>query len=92
MLRRTSKVDGASALAAADQRPGDVEAQLVAADVDVLGGRVDEAFGRLVETVRRVGGDDRDRVRARLLELFEVVGLTDPRVIKARSALASALF
>jgi putative thioredoxin len=92
MLRRTSKVDGASALAAADQRPGDVEAQLVAADVDMLGGRVDEAFGRLVETVRRVGGDDRDRVRARLLELFEMVGLTDPRVVKARSALASALF
>ena len=92
LLRRTSKVDAASALDAADQRPDDIEAQLVAADVDVLGGRVDEAFGRLVETVRRVGGDDRDRVRARLLELFEVVGPTDPRVVKARSALASALF
>jgi len=92
LFRRTSKVDGASALAAAHQRPGDVEAQLVAADVDVLGGRVDEAFGRLVETVRRVGGDDRDRVRARLLELFEIVGPSDPRVVKARSALASALF
>ena len=92
LLRRTSKIDGASALAAADQRPGDVEAQLVAADVDVLGGRVDEAFDRLVDTVRRVGGDERDHVRARLLELFDVVGLTDPRVVKARSALTSALF
>jgi putative thioredoxin len=92
LFRRTSKVDSASALGAADQRPGDVEAQLVAADVDMVGGRVDEAFGRLVDTVRRVGGDDRDRVRARLLELFEIVGLSDPRVVKARSALARALF
>jgi putative thioredoxin len=53
---------------------------------------VDEALTRLVDTVRRVSGDDRERVRSRLLELFEVIGSADPRVAKARSALASALF
>jgi len=37
-------------------------------------------------------GDDRNRVREHLIELFEVVGNHDPRVAKARQALASALF
>jgi putative thioredoxin len=92
LLRRTSTVDAAAARSAADRDPADIDAQLTAADVDVVDGKVDDAFSRLVDTVRRVQGDDRDRVRARLLELFEVVGLSDPRVVKARSALASALF
>lgn len=92
LLRRASTVDPASARAAADRDPVDVDAQLRVADVDLVDGKVDDAFSRLVETVRRVNGEDRERVRARLLELFDVVGLTDPRVVKARSALASALF
>jgi putative thioredoxin len=53
---------------------------------------VEDAFGRLIETVGRTVGDDRDTVRMRLLELFEVVGPEDPRVIAARRALARALF
>jgi putative thioredoxin len=46
----------------------------------------------LVETVRRTAGDDRDTARLRLLELFEVVGPEDPRVVTARTALARVLF
>jgi putative thioredoxin len=92
LLRRIEGVDARAALAVADQDPADVDAQLLAADVDLAGGRVDEALTRLVDTVRRVSGDDRERVRSRLLELFEVIGSADPRVAKARSALASALF
>jgi putative thioredoxin len=42
--------------------------------------------------VRRTAGDDRDTARVRLLELFEVIGPDDPRVVKARSALARVLF
>ena len=42
--------------------------------------------------MQRTAGDDRDAVRVRLLELFEVVGADDPRVIAARRALARALF
>jgi putative thioredoxin len=42
--------------------------------------------------VRRVSGEDRDRVRTHLLELFEIVGNDDPRVRAFRGRLASALF
>jgi putative thioredoxin len=53
---------------------------------------VEDTFGRLIETVRRTAGDDRETVRVRLLELFEVIGADDPRVVTARSALARVLF
>jgi putative thioredoxin len=65
---------------------------LLVADLEVAAGRAEAAFDRLVTTVRATAGEDRDRVRARMLELFEVVGQADPRVAKARAALASALF
>ena len=39
-----------------------------------------DAFDRLIELVKRLDGDDRERVRERLLELFTVVGAADPRV------------
>ncbi|QDY79079.1 tetratricopeptide repeat protein [Streptomyces qinzhouensis] len=73
-------------------RPEDITAQIAAADLDLVGGHVEDAFGRLVETVRRTRGEERDAARLRLLELFEVVGTDDPRVTAARSALARVLF
>ena len=76
----------------AAERPKDAEAQIAAADLDLVGGHVEDAFGRLIDTVARTAGDDRDAVRLRLLELFEVVGPEDPRVAAARRALARALF
>ena len=81
-----------TARAAADDGPDDVDSQLLVADLDVSGGHVQDAFDRLIELVKRLDGDDRDRVRERLLELFTVVGVTDPRVATARRALATALF
>lgn len=92
LLRRTAGVDEAAVRASADQNPDDVDAQLVVADLDAASGKVEDAFARLIATVRRTQEDDRDRARGRLLELFEVVGPTDPRVIKARGQLANALF
>ena len=71
--------------------PADVAAQLDAADLDLVGGRVEEAFDRLLAVVRR-GGADRDTARVRLLELFETVGPADPRVVTARRSLMAALF
>ncbi|MEV7892623.1 tetratricopeptide repeat protein, partial [Streptomyces cyaneofuscatus] len=76
----------------AADNPGDVTAQLAAADLDLVGGHVEDAFGRLVEAVRRNAGDDRNTARLRLLELFEVIGPDDPRVTAARTALARVLF
>jgi putative thioredoxin len=92
LLRRTQHVDPAAARAAAAAAPTDVDAQLVVADLDVLGGMVEDAFARLVDTVRAGAGDDRERARIRLVELFSVIGDTDPRVMTARRALASALY
>jgi putative thioredoxin len=92
LLRRTRGADPATARAAAAADPTDVDAGLLAADLDVLGGHVEDAFGRLVDLVRVTAGEDRERVRSHLVELFEVVGSDDPRVLAARRALASALF
>lgn len=92
LLQRTSGVDPVAARDAAAAAPADVEAQILVADLDLLGGHVDDAFARLVDTVRATAGAERDTVRAHLVELFDVVGADDPRVGKARIALANALF
>ena len=92
LLERTSGMDLAAVRQAAADRPDDVQAQIDAADVDLVGGHVEDGFGRLVETVRRSVGEDRDQARTHLLGLFEVVGAQDPRVTKARQALMSALY
>src|SRR5512135_104653 len=92
LIRRTTGVDERSARRAAVERPDDVDAQCRVADLDVVAGAVDQAFARLIDLVRRTGGSDRDRVRTHLLGLFDVVGGEDPRVLKARRDLASALF
>ena len=92
LLKRTEGVDLNQARAAAAERPDDVDAQTLVADLDLLGGHVEDAFGRLLDLVRSTAGDDRDRVKGRLVELLSVVGNADPRVKKARTALMSALF
>ncbi|MDG9720839.1 tetratricopeptide repeat protein [Streptomyces sp. DH24] len=92
LLQRVQGLDPQRVRRDAADRPADAQAQIAAADLDLVGGHVDDAFGRLIDTVRVTSGDDRDTVRLRLLELFEVVGADDPRVINARRALARALF
>ncbi|MFE4669586.1 tetratricopeptide repeat protein [Streptomyces sp. NPDC056716] len=92
LLQRVQGLDPQQVRKDAADRPADVQAQITAADLDLVGGHVEDAFGRLIDTVRRTAGDDRDAVRLRLLELFEVVGGEDPRVAAARRALARALF
>jgi putative thioredoxin len=92
LLRRVQGADPQAVRTAAADAPDDVAAQLAAADLDLVGGHVEDAFGRLVDTVRRTAGDDRDTARVRLLELFDVIGPDDPRVTAARTALARVLF
>jgi putative thioredoxin len=92
LLERTASVDVSAARAAAAAAPGDVEAQLAAADVDLMDGHVDDAFGRLIALVRATQGEERERVRMRLVDLFEEVGGEDARVVAARRALANALY
>ncbi len=92
LLRRTQGLDPAETRKAAAERPDDVAAQTAAADLDLLGGHVEDAFSRLLDLVRRLSGDDRNAVRTHLVGLFELVGNQDDRVAKARTALANALF
>ncbi|MER8094670.1 tetratricopeptide repeat protein [Streptomyces goshikiensis] len=92
LLSRVQHMNPQAVREAAAAGPRDPQAQIAAADLDLVGGHVEDAFGRLVDTVRVTAGDERDAVRVRLLELFEVIGSDDPRVSAARTALARVLF
>ncbi|MDF2254467.1 tetratricopeptide repeat protein [Streptantibioticus ferralitis] len=92
LLRRVQDADPQAVRKAAADSPADPEAQIAAADLDLVGGHVEDAFGRLVDTVKRTVGEDRERARLHLLELFDVVGAEEPRVVSARAALARVLF
>lgn len=92
LLRRIDGVDPDAAMAAADANPDDVEAQGLAADIEVLGGLADRGYARLIDLVRRSSGEERDRARAHLVSLFAVAAPDDVAVAAARRALASALF
>nr|WP_158843350.1 tetratricopeptide repeat protein [Saccharothrix deserti] len=93
-VRFTARAEAvpADAIAKADADPDDLDAQLAAADLELATNDVEQAFKRLVDTVRRVYGDDRDKVREHLVGLFELFPPEDDRVAKARRNLASALF
>ncbi|WP_433787022.1 tetratricopeptide repeat protein [Actinomycetospora sp. CA-101289] len=90
-LARAASADP-SAIARADAAPDDVDAQIAAADAEVATQQIGEAFDRLVRTVARTAGDDRDRARTHLVGLFELFGTEDERVTTARRALARALY
>lgn len=92
LLDRVQGLDLGEARAAAASAPLDVEAQLRVADLDVAGGHVDDAFGRLLDFFAAVDGEARATVRDRLLELFGLVGDGDPRVLAARRRLTSLMF
>lgn len=92
VLQRTRGVDPHAVRAAAAAAPDDLDAQTLAADVALLDGDVEGAVDLLVDLVRRTSDADRDRVREHLLGLFAAVGNDDPRVLRGRQQLASALF
>ncbi|WP_030900001.1 tetratricopeptide repeat protein [Streptomyces sp. NRRL F-5126] len=92
LLGRVGELDPQRARKDAADNPADIDAQLAVADLDLAGGHVEDAFSRLIETVRGTAGDDREKARLRLLELFEVIGGDDPRVAASRAALARVLF
>ena len=90
-LARAESADP-SVVVRADTSPEDLDAQLSAADVELAGQRIEQAFARLIAAIRRTSGADRDRVRTHLVELFELFPADDPQVAKARRDLASALY
>jgi putative thioredoxin len=92
LLLRVRGVDESAARKAAADDGDDVAAALLVADLDMAAGHVEDAISRLVDLVRRTAGDERETARTRLLALFEVLDSEDPRLVKGRRALASALF
>lgn len=92
LIRRVSSYDQARSRRDAAERPGDVQAQIAVADIDLASGRIEEAFDRLLGVVRRTSGEDRDRARVHLVSLFDILPPRDPRVTKARSTLSALLF
>ena len=92
LIRRVNSYDQAKVEREADDNPGDPDAQARAADVDLALGRVDAGFNRLLDTVRRTSGDERNRARQHLVGLFSVFPPKDQRVAKARATLSSLLF
>ena len=92
LIRRVNSYDQAKVRQEADDSPDDPEAQGRAADVDVALGRIEAGFDRLLDTIRRTSGEERNQARVHLLGLFEAFPPRDPRVTKARATLSSLLF
>jgi putative thioredoxin len=77
---------------AAASAPNELDAQMLVADLDLSGGHVDDAFDRLLALFPTLDAAGKDAVRTRLLEYFEIVGVDDPRVNRARARLAALLY
>ncbi len=92
LLIRSEGLELATVIEQAVQNPGDISIQLMAADMEMVNGRVEAAFVRLVHIVKETSGDDRSKVREHLVGLFALVDPSDSRLAAARSALANALF
>ncbi|MEV0421204.1 tetratricopeptide repeat protein [Streptosporangium canum] len=91
LIRRTQDVDPAEVESRLAD-PADIDAQLLAADFEMLAGEVDQAFDRLIGVVRRTSGDERDKARVHLIGLFDTLPGDDPSIVRARRNLANALF
>lgn len=92
LVERTQGLQVDAVRTAAAERPDDVAAQTAVADLDLIGGHVEDAFSRLIDLIRRTDGEERAQARDHLVSLFELLGPDDPRVRAGRTALANALF
>lgn len=89
---RISTLDFERTIKQADAKPDSLQDQLMAADVEVATGKHKSGFERLLNAVRIMSGEDKNKAKNHLLVLFQLVDPRDPDLIKARQALASALF
>lgn len=92
LMQRTKGADLSAVRQQAAEQPDSVEAQTAVADMDVLGGHVEDAFARLIRFIQMHPGEEREAARKHLVELYSIVGDDDPRVAKSRRDLARALF
>ena len=92
LLRRIGSQSADAIRAAAANAPGDLDAQMLVADLDVSGGHLEDAFSRLLGLFLDLDAEGRESVRTRMLEYFDIAGPTHPAVIAARSKLTSLLY
>ncbi|MDN6245974.1 MAG: tetratricopeptide repeat protein, partial [Corynebacterium casei] len=77
---------------AAQQAPENIDKQFDAADAEIVAGNPEAAFDRLIALVAGNVAGEKAKVRDRLLELFALFDAADPRVLAARTKLASSLY
>ncbi len=92
LLIRTENLDAVKIQAQISADPKNLSLNLQAADLEIGSGNVEAAFTRLLDLIKGVTGEDKTKAKDHLLSLFSLVDSSDPRLISARSALASALF
>jgi len=92
LMRRVSVRDEAAASREAAAHPEDIGAQLLAADWEMAKGDAERAFDRILAVVKRTSGEERNKARLHLLDLFEVLSPDDERLKKARTQLTLLLF
>lgn len=92
LLIRAESLDGNAIMEQAHLDPANVELAMQAADIEIMAGHLEQGFNRLLAQIAVLSGEEQKKVKERLLELFALVDSADPRVIKARTALANALF
>jgi len=92
LLKRIAKANHDQVRQQAAQSPDNIDAALMVADLDVSGGHLEDAFSRLLGLYAASSLDDKERLRERLLEFFEMVGPAHPAVVPARAKLTSLMF
>ncbi|RJY09342.1 tetratricopeptide repeat protein [Aurantiacibacter aquimixticola] len=78
--------------AAAAERPADTDAQLAYAEAAFAAGERDEAADVLLRSVKGHEGEEESPAKAKLLQMFEAVGMEDPWVAAQRRKLSLILF
>jgi putative thioredoxin len=92
LLMRTESLELDALIAQAAAEPSNIDLVIKASDVEMVHGKVEDAFTRLLHYIKVASGDERNKAKNHLLELFALVDSSDPRLIAARKELASALF
>jgi len=92
LMVRISGLDFAEILARASSEPESLAAQIQASDIEIAQGQYQSAFDRLITLIKILEGDEKKKAKEHLLVLFTLIDPADPILIKARSALANALF
>ncbi|WEV42200.1 tetratricopeptide repeat protein [Bifidobacterium sp. ESL0682] len=92
LLARSGEADVRKVRTAAADNPDDVDAQLAVADIDMIGGQIEDAFSRLLDYLAAGHKADLEPVRQRLLEYFVIPEPDDPRLKAARRRLSTLMY